>query len=36
MHGSDEEVDESPEPGSDEDISDGEREIHEEVWIFVC
>ena len=35
MHGSDEEVDESPEAGSDEDLSDGEKVNHEEVWILV-
>ncbi|KAL3518415.1 hypothetical protein ACH5RR_021004 [Cinchona calisaya] len=31
VHGSDEEVVESPEEGSDEDLSDGEKEIHEEM-----
>ncbi|CAI9105012.1 OLC1v1003839C1 [Oldenlandia corymbosa var. corymbosa] len=31
VHGSDEEVDESPEEGSDEDFSDGEKEIQEEM-----
>lgn len=31
MHGSDEEVDESPDAGSDEDLSDGEKQMHEEV-----
>ncbi|XP_027102420.1 P-loop NTPase domain-containing protein LPA1 homolog 2-like isoform X2 [Coffea arabica] len=31
VHGSDEEVDESPEAGSDEDLSDGEKVNHEEM-----
>lgn len=35
VYGSDEEVDESPEAGSDEDLSDGEKEIHEEVWVLL-
>lgn len=31
VHGSDEEVDESPDAGSDEDLSDGEKQMHEEI-----
>lgn len=31
VHGSDEEVDEPPEVDSDEDLSDGEKQLHEEV-----
>lgn len=34
MHGSDEEIDDPPEAGSDDDLSDdGDKEILEEVWI---
>lgn len=34
MHGSDEEIDDPPEAGSDDDLSDDvDKEILEEVWI---
>lgn len=36
MHGSDEEIDDQPEVGSDEDFSDdGNKDAHEEVYYFL-
>ena len=36
VHGSDEEVDDPPEVGSDDDLSDdGDKEVDEEVWIYI-
>ncbi len=37
MNGSDEEVDDPPEVGSDDDFSDDvDKDVLEEVWIYIC